>query len=231
MDFYDSSSSSSSDSRKSFLSHVFSFSDESKGEILNVIQYTLLGVIPVVALNKLVQRYIPEADPDKSSLELLVEIVIQLIVMFGGVILIHRIITYIPSYSGFKYDNLILTNVILTFLIIVLSIQTKLGIKVNILTDRLSDIWHGTQTVGPQQQQQQQQQQSKQPQRTTHVPSQADMLDIDTVGGGGFPPLPVNNNRKGNSGGGGNAFNHGTVMDTFIQPANALLGSAFGSSF
>ena len=63
--------------------------------------------------------------------------------MFVGIIHIHRVITYIPTYSGFKYDNLNLTNVILAFLVIVLSIQTKLGLKVNILIDRGMELWNG----------------------------------------------------------------------------------------
>ncbi len=63
--------------------------------------------------------------------------------MFCGIIIIHRIINYIPTYSGFKYESLALTNIILAFLIIVLSIQTKLGIKVNIIFDRLDELWNG----------------------------------------------------------------------------------------
>jgi hypothetical protein len=130
--------------KKTFFNHVFSTTEEGKAEILNVVQYSLLGVIPIVLLNKLIQRFIPEADSEKSSLEILAEILIQLIVMFCGIVLIHRIITYIPTYSEFKYESFTLTNVILAFLVIVLSIQTKLGIKVNILVDRLADLWNGT---------------------------------------------------------------------------------------
>ena len=83
--------------KKNFLSHVFSTTEEGKAELLNVIQYSFMGVIPIVILNKLIQRFIPEADTDKSSLELLAEIFIQLIVMFCGIIVIHRTITFIPS--------------------------------------------------------------------------------------------------------------------------------------
>ena len=129
--------------KKSFLSHVFSSTDEGKAEILNVVQYATLGVIPVILLNKAIQRFIPEADAEKASLELLVEVFLQMIIMFCGMILIHRLITYFPTYSGFKYENLTLTNVILAFLVIVLSIQTKLGIKVSILTDRAMELWNG----------------------------------------------------------------------------------------
>ena len=89
----------------SFIEHVFSTSEESKAEILNVIQYSLSAIIPVVGLNKSIQRFIPEADVEKSSLELLAEIFMQLVIMFIGIILIHRLITYFPTYSGYKYES------------------------------------------------------------------------------------------------------------------------------
>ena len=131
-------------SKKSFFMHVFSSTDEGRAEILNVVQYAIIGVLPIIILNKIIQRFIPEADLDKSTLELLVEILLQIIVMFCGIIVIHRIITYIPTYSGFKYDGVNFTNVILAFLTIILSIQSKLGIKTNILYDRALLLWNGT---------------------------------------------------------------------------------------
>lgn len=129
--------------RQTFFNHVFSMSDTSKGEILNVIQYSIMGIIPVVLLNKLIQKMSPDVDLDRSSLEIVLEIVGQLIVMFCGVIFIHRMITFIPTYSEYKYEELNLTSVILAFLILILSIQTKLGLKVNILVERLSELWNG----------------------------------------------------------------------------------------
>ena len=67
-------------SKKTFFSHVFSTTEEGKAEILNVAQYSLLGIIPIILLNKLIQRFIPDADADKSSVEVLIEVLIQLIV-------------------------------------------------------------------------------------------------------------------------------------------------------
>jgi hypothetical protein len=90
-----------------------------------------------------VQKFIPEVDLDKSSLEILAEILLQIIVMFIGIIFINRIITFFPTYSGFKYDNFVFSNVILAFFIIIFSINTKLGIKVNLLIDRFFIFWDG----------------------------------------------------------------------------------------
>jgi len=216
--------------RKSFLGHVFSTTEEGKAEILNVVQYATLGVIPIVILNKLIQRFLPEADTEKSSLELLVEVFIQLIVMFCGIIVIHRIISYIPTYSGFKYENLTLTNVILAFLIIVLSIQTKLGIKVNILVDRIAELWNGPS-------------QSKQGKGSgnrggsNHTISQSDYIDNSPMQGDMYPPAPMVTSKP--SGGGGydqmrGASSGGAAqMSDYSGPmaANSVLGGSFGSFF
>lgn len=205
--------------KKSFLSHVFSTTEEGKAEILNVVQYATLGIIPIVLLNKAIQRFIPEADSENTTLELLVEIFLQIIVMFCGVVIIHRLITYFPTYSGFKYENLTLTNVILAFLIIVLSIQTKLGIKVNILTDRVMELWNGPTESAP-----------VKKRGSMHTNSQSDYFN--NIGEGpGFPPSPVvttmaaappmQNTPKQEE-----MFDMGGPM-----AANGVLGGSFGSFF
>ena len=134
----------SMDDSKSFFKHVFNFDDDSKTEILNIIQYTLIALIPVILLNKSMSNYVPEADDKKSSVELSAEIVIQLIVMFIGLTIIHRINTFVPTYSGVKYPDFHIIFNILAVLMIILSLQTKLGEKVSILVERLMDLWNGT---------------------------------------------------------------------------------------
>jgi hypothetical protein len=139
----DSLNESSNSSKKGFFNHVFNFEDDSKSEILNIIQYSLIAIIPIVVLNKVMQRFVPEADEQKGSLELLAEVIIQIIVMFLGILLTNRIITFIPTYSGTKYPEFSVTYIILAVLVITLSLQTKLGEKVSILVDRLMDLWDG----------------------------------------------------------------------------------------
>ena len=175
--------------RKTFFTHVFDMSQEANGEIMNVTQYALLGIIPVLFLNKLIQRFSPEADPESSSVELLAEIVLQVVVMFVGIVLIHRIITYVPTYSGFRYEHMTLTNVILAFLMIVLSLQTKLGIKVNILYDRLTDLWNGSSSDEKKSNVKSRVRVSESMVTPTHNASQADYLDAGSSSM--FPPAPV----------------------------------------
>lgn len=204
--------------KKTFFNHVFSTTEEGKAELLNIIQYSSLGVLPVVLLNKTINRIIPDADTDKSSLEVLVEIILQLILMFVGIVLIHRVITYVPTYSGFKYEHLALTNVILAFLVLVLSIQTKIGIKTNILVDRVSELWNGPSSSSSSA--------SKAPRRSvriggassipSHSPSQADKLDSSFVQTDVFPRAPS-----------ATSSSVETLMDAGPQPANSMIGGSF----
>jgi hypothetical protein len=223
----------SSDSSHTFFSHVFSTTEESKGEVLNVLQYSIIALLPVFVLNKLIQRFVPEADLEKSSLELFIELFLQLAMIFVGIIFVHRIVTFVPTYSGFKYENLALTNAILPFLVIILSIQSKLGLKANILYDRALELWNGpspeekkrnaikNKAVG-----------SIIP--PMHSPSQADTLDDPHTQSGMFPPAPVATTTQRSH---TNAM-HGSGMmvvpDHPMQmdplPAN-FSGSIFGASF
>ena len=225
----------SSFTKPTFFSHVFSTTEESKAELLNTLQYAALGIVPIVVLNKVIQRFVPEADLEKSSLELLVEIFLQIIIMFCGIIVIHRIITYIPTYSGFRYESLTLTNTILAFLIIILSIQSKLGLKVNIIYDRIMTLWNGEDTEDTDPKNKRKSKKKKDGANTQssgstiHVPSQGDYLEESgptTI----FPPAPISSTHSGGSsqqnmenyydGGGGGPL-----------PANGILGGAFGSMF
>lgn len=134
---------SSDDSNKSFLKHVFNFDDDSKSEIINIIQYALLAIIPIILLNKSIAKYVPEADDKKGSLEISAEVIIQIIVMFMGLLLIHRLITFVPTYSGSKYPETHIIQIVLSVLMITMSLQTKLGEKVSILVDRVVELWEG----------------------------------------------------------------------------------------
>lgn len=211
--------------KKTFFNHVLNTSEEANAEIMNVCQYALLAVVPVVALNKLIQRFIPEADPDKSSVEILVEVFIQVVFMFVGIILIHRIVTYVPTYSGFKYESFAATSFVLAFLVIVLSIQTKLGMKTNILYDRVSELWNGGSAD----------EETKASVRSrvrvsdsvlSHTPSRADTLDMQPDL---FPPAPVATAKPTYD----NMMRGNPVPPAAPQPmaANSVLGGGFGSFF
>jgi len=183
-------------------------------------------------LNKSVAILFPEPNFDSSSLVILAEIILQVLVMIVGIVLIYRLVDYFPTYSGYKYEPLTLNGPITILIIILLSIQSKLGIKTNILAERFNDLWNGPA------------QNAKENVRknvrinspSQHMPSQADYLDNSTMNILSPPPAPVATNRPNNSF--ENMMNvsnssSSSNMDSYMGPAaaNTILGSSFGSKF
>ena len=126
-----------------FVKTVFPFDDSQKESLLNIIQYTLLTIIPIVIILKLIKSYMPEADEENGSLVIFVEVIAQLLVMFFALYFIHRIVAYIPTYSGKVYEAFSITTTIPVILLLALTMQSKLSEKVQILIDRLVDLYDG----------------------------------------------------------------------------------------
>jgi len=154
--------------------------------------------------------------------------------MFCGIILIHRTITYFPTYSGFKYEDLSLTNVILAFLIIIFSIQTKIGLKINILVDRIYELWNGSSSDNNGDSKANIRGQVRISQQ--HIPSQADFLDHSGTQADVFPPAPIATSKPQN--GSYDTMMRGSATSTpdygsYMGPAaaNSVLGGSFGASF
>ena len=123
-----------------FFKHVLNLDENSKNLYMNLFQYIVLAIIPILVLNKMViSKLVSETDEDKSSLEISFEVLSQLLLIFGGFIIIDRIVNYIPTYSGVAYEPINYFTVVVPFLIITFSIQSKLGDKVSILWERLLD--------------------------------------------------------------------------------------------
>ena len=120
-----------------FISHVFNFEQDSRNEMINIMQYTVFAIVFITLLNRFLQEYIPEVDKNKKNLALFIEITIQCILLFLGILFIHRIITFIPTFSGIKYADQNIITVILPSLILLLS-TSSLGEKVTMIADRLS---------------------------------------------------------------------------------------------
>lgn len=126
--------------KESFVKTVFKFDDDSRSEYLNVIQYTLMAIVPILLLNKLVGHIMPIVDENKGSLELSLEVIIQSIMLFIGMLLINKAIRYFPTYSGSAYQPMDVLSIIPMFLVIMLSLQTRVGQKSAIVVDRTINI-------------------------------------------------------------------------------------------
>ena len=212
--------------KNTFFGHMSKFDDDTKVELLNLTQYAGLSIIPVVLLNKLVRRVIPETDETKGSLEILLEMVSQVIVLFVGMYYIHRLVTFVPTYSEKPYEPFVLTSIILPFLVIVMSLHTKLGEKSNILFERFVIAING--------EKEEEEKEEKEERRAAPVMPMPERLtkkteSADMSGGGGMG--------GGMGGGGGGSINASTPntvhfpQDTELMAANEALGGGFGSMF
>ena len=117
---------------------------ENKNELLNLVQYSVIAIIPIMIILKIVKTYIPEEDYNKGTLEILVETIGQIAFITSAIWLSDRLVRIIPTYSGSSYPDLFAVNHIIPFFIILATMQTKFGAKLNILFERVIDMWNGT---------------------------------------------------------------------------------------
>ena len=92
--------------QKDFVKHVFNFDNDTKSELMNIVQYVALALIPVTILNNVVKHVIPEADQTKTTLEIVVEVLGQIVIVLLGLFFSHRLVTYLPTYSGKEYVDI-----------------------------------------------------------------------------------------------------------------------------
>lgn len=226
-----------------FFNYVFNFDSDNKAILLNMFQYILIALIPIIVVLKLIKEYIPEDDDKKESIELILEIVIQIGVLFIAIYLIDKIIRYFPTYSNVPYTKFNEISFIIPTLVLIMTMQTKLGAKINILYDRVLELWNGkNQSKGGNNQGNIR---VSQPivMPGSHQVSRADTLD-NTIMSQRPNQLPAQNNislidslpNMMNSGGGGNNMQNQAMQNAFMDSmepmaANGALGGAFGSSF
>lgn len=131
-----------------FFNYMMNFDQKTKCDLLNLAQYSLVGVIPVILMLKFIKNYFPSADEGKGSFELTAECTLEILFILFCIYFIHRFICYVPTYSGMKYEGVNFTQSLLMFLVILFTIQTKLGTKLNILIRRTSNVLEGYTSYG-----------------------------------------------------------------------------------
>ena len=179
-------------SGNAIVKHIFKFDDETKSNLMNLAQYTILAVIPVAILQNISEKVFPEYDASKGTMELLAEILGQALMACIGLFFIHRVITAVPTFSGTAMGDINLFSIIVVFLLSSFMFDGKVEKKFKAISNRMMDLWDGkseedTNNKKNKQQQNQQQQQGgsrvsvSQPisrgGMPTHSPSRADYLN------------------------------------------------------
>lgn len=168
--------------KNGFINVVFSFNDDAKSEMLNMVQYTIIALIPSIIILKVIKNIAPEDDDSKGSLEISLEILVQIVFMILAMYYTNKAIKYVPTYSGVNYvSSGDPTIFLLPFVILLFAMQTKIGAKANILYERLMDLWHGKSDDASQANVGKNGVRVSQPLAGQHNPSQADMLDMSQL--------------------------------------------------
>jgi len=123
--------------KSSFFDYITTITSRDKSQILNLLQYGGLTIIPILIILKCMKLYVPVQDPFKSSTEILLEVVLQLLVIIVAFFFIHKLVIYVPTYSNVEYDNISLLSGILPLFFLMLTLDTKISEKLTILFDRL----------------------------------------------------------------------------------------------
>jgi len=129
--------SSSMSLKSSFFDYITTITPNEKTQLMNMIQYGGLTILPILLVLKLMKLYVPSEDPFKASTELVIEVLVQLIVIVVAFFFIHKLVVYLPTYSGREYDKFSLLSGLLPLFFLMFTLDTKLGEKLNILLDRL----------------------------------------------------------------------------------------------
>jgi hypothetical protein len=126
-----------------FFKYVFDFDETNKSLMFNMLQYAILAIIPTVLALKGIGYVIPEEDEDKGSLEIVAEVAGQLVLLVLTIWFVNKMVRYIPTYSGVDYHAFNEVNFLIPLLVVMLTMQTRLGEKIRILMDRVLDLWDG----------------------------------------------------------------------------------------
>jgi len=122
---------------KSFFSYMFSLNSNEKNDLINMLQYSVLAIIPIIIVLKLMKKYIPSEDDKKASIEILIELVLQLIIIFASFWFIHKLIAFIPTYSNVAYPHFSIIQLIIPITFVLFSMNSSISEKATILLNRI----------------------------------------------------------------------------------------------
>lgn len=124
-------------SSNTFFGHMTSFDKNQKAEFMNMIQYALLVLIPIILVNKGLGELFSNSVDDKTSIELSLEVIAELFILLTGIYFVHRIVSYIPTYSETPYSSFNFIGITLVLMVIIFSFQTNISAKTQNVLDNL----------------------------------------------------------------------------------------------
>jgi hypothetical protein len=123
-----------------FFTYVFKLSKFKQEDLMNIVQYSILSVAPVMFFIYFTKNYFPTVNDTDSSLYIFIITFIELIFMIVGIFFIDRMVNFIPTYSGKYYETINLTTIILIFVLFMLLTHGGFRQRTSILLKRF-DHW------------------------------------------------------------------------------------------
>src|SRR6056300_1354366 len=132
-----------SDDQQGFFQTVFKLDEMDKDTLMNLVQYAILAVIPSMVILKVLRNFVPEDDETKGSIEITGEVALEVVFIVISLWFMNRVIRYVPTYSGRSYPDSDPFTPLMPFLLVLFTLQSKLGSKLNILMDRCVAAYSG----------------------------------------------------------------------------------------
>lgn len=122
-----------------FFTYVFKLSKFKQEDLMNIVQYSTLSIIPVILFVYFTKKYFPNVNENDASLYVFIVTFIELMFMIVGIFFIDRIINYIPTYSGKYYETINLTTIIIIFILFMLITHGGFRDRTRVLLQRFDD--------------------------------------------------------------------------------------------
>ena len=117
----------------------FLFNEDSKNNVLNLMQVSFIGIIPLYFLNKII-NFLPDANSQKGILELIFEIILHVIILIIGIVLIVKFTLYFKPLTGVPYpDNYSMYPIITVCIFSAITYQSKLNDKLSLIKDKITN--------------------------------------------------------------------------------------------
>lgn len=126
---------------EAFGEHVFDASFQGRKELMNTLQYGFLAAAFLMPVLAGIDAVVPEVNFHTHTVLLLFEIAAQLLLQMLAMIFVHRVVTFVPTFSGVQHSPVALSGALIPFLIIMFSLHTKLSAKATIVGDRWRHYW------------------------------------------------------------------------------------------
>lgn len=123
-----------------FFTYVFKLSRFKQEDLMNIVQYTSLSIVPVLLFVYFTKKYFPLVKNTDSSLYIVLVTFFELVFMMMGIFFIDRIVNYIPTFSGKYYEPINLTTIVIIFVLFMLIINAGFRERTAVILERF-DKW------------------------------------------------------------------------------------------